>query len=124
MPPPLVERGVNGAGIHKSQQGRQGYGACGVEISKLELDRGFCYVGKTKNGDPRGIHLPPHLVAALKEHPRGLDRPDQKLFRFRKNGRIYTLMNKVKKAAGLAELPGKFHIFRHTYARRPRRWRK
>jgi integrase len=24
-------------------------------------------------------------------------------------------MNKVKKTAGLTELPGKFHIFRHTY---------
>jgi integrase len=86
-----------------------------LEVSKLELDRGFCYVGKTKNGEPRGIHLPPHLVEAFRSHPRGLSRPGERVFRFRKNGRIYNLMNKVKKAAGLEALPGKFHIFRHTF---------
>lgn len=86
-----------------------------LEVTKLELERGFCYVGKTKNGDPRGIHLPPHLVEAFRQHPRGLERSTDRVFRFRKNGRIYTLMNKVKKAAGLEGMPGKFHIFRHTY---------
>lgn len=86
-----------------------------LEVGKLDLDRGFCYVGKTKNGEPRGIHLPSHLVDEFKMHPRGLDRLGERVFRFRKNGRIYVLMNKVKKHAGLAGLPGKFHIFRHTY---------
>ena len=28
----------------------------------------------TKNGSPRGVHLPPVIVAALANHPRGLDR--------------------------------------------------
>ena len=72
-------------------------------------------MGTTKNGDPRGIHLPPHLVEAFRNHPRGLDRPGQKVFRFRKNGRLYTLINAAKKAAGLEKHPGKFHIFRHTF---------
>ena len=84
-----------------------------LEVAKLELHRGFCYVGKTKNGDPRGIHLPPHLVKALASHVRGLNRP--RVFRFTKCGRLYTLMNKVKEAAGLAHVPGKFHVWRHTY---------
>ena len=86
-----------------------------LEVARLELERGFCYVGKTKNGDPRGVHLPVHLVEAFRNHPRGLDRQGERVFRFRKNGRIYALMNKVKKAAGLKGLPGKFHIFRHTF---------
>jgi integrase len=86
-----------------------------LEVAKLELERGYCYVGKTKNGDPRGIHLPAHLVEAFRQHTRGLERLGDRVFRFRKNGRLYELMNKVKKAAGLEGLPGKFHIFRHTY---------
>lgn len=86
-----------------------------LKTDKLELDRGFCYVGKTKNGEPRGIHLPPHLIEAFRRHPRGLDRPGQYVFRFRKNGRIYELINRAKKACGLEGHPGKFHIFRHTF---------
>jgi integrase len=54
-------------------------------------------------------------VEAFRDHPRGLDRADQRVFRFRKNGRLYSLMNKVKQAAGLSTMPGKFHIFRHTF---------
>jgi integrase len=87
--------------------------ACGVKIADLALDRNFAYVGKTKNGDPRAIHLPDHLVKRLREHIR--DRESLSLFRFRKNGRIYALMKRVKKAAGLAHKPGTFHVFRHTY---------
>jgi integrase len=89
--------------------------ALSLEVTKLELDRSFCYVGKTKNGDPRGIHLPPTLVEAFQGHPRGLDRPGQRVFRFRKNGRLYTLMKRVKASAKLHDHPGKFHIFRHTF---------
>ena len=89
--------------------------ALSLEVAKLEVERGFCYVGKTKNGDPRGIHLPPHLVQAFKKHPRGLDRAGERVFRFRKCGRLYTLINKAKQAAGLEATPGKFHIFHHTF---------
>jgi integrase len=86
-----------------------------LEVNRLELDRNFCYCGKTKNGDPRGVYLPDHLVKALKAHPRGLDRRGHRVFRFGKNGHLYKLMNAVKKAAGQEFEPGKFHIFRHTY---------
>jgi integrase len=86
-----------------------------LEVNRLELLRNFCYCGKTKNGEPRGVYLPDHLVEALKAHPRGLDRRGQRVFRFNKNGHLYKLINKVKKAAGQEFEPGKFHIFRHTY---------
>lgn len=88
---------------------------CSLEVSKLELDRGFCYVGKTKNGDPRGIHLPPHLVEDMRSHPRGLDRSGETVFRFRKNKSIYKLIRAAKKVAGLEGHPGQFHVFRHTF---------
>jgi integrase len=51
----------------------------------------LCYIGATKNGDPRPAFLPKHLVRALRRHPRGLDRPGEKLFRFRKSGAFYSL---------------------------------
>lgn len=36
-----------------------------LEWAQVELDRNFAYVGKTKNGEPRAVHLPIFLVAAL-----------------------------------------------------------
>jgi hypothetical protein len=36
-----------------------------VKPSDVELDRSFAYVGKTKNGQPRPVHLPPQVVAEL-----------------------------------------------------------
>lgn len=99
-----------------------------ILCDKVHLPQAFAYMGKTKNGDPRAVHLPPVLVAALANHPRGLDRcnritgKSEKLFRFRKNGRIYTLMGKVLARAG-ADLGWiTFHTFRHTWGAWMRRY--
>lgn len=95
--------------------------------ARVELDRGFAYLDKTKNEDPRGVHLPPRVVAALGEHPRGMDRRRKNgdgmpVFRFRKNGRLYTLMSRAKKAAGADLSFVTFHVLRHTYGTWMRRY--
>ena len=41
----------------------------------LRLSEGFAHIPVTKNGEPRPVFLPPHLVAALANHSRGLERP-------------------------------------------------
>jgi integrase len=79
---------------------------------------------KPKNDLPRGVHLPPELVTALANHPEGLERGTQKAFRFRKNGRLYNLMAKVKKNAGEDLAFVTFHTFCHTWATWMRRYGK
>lgn len=89
----------------------------------LELPRSFAFIPKTKNGKPRPIHLPAHLVAALANHPRGLARKGETVFRFHKGGRLYDMLKDAAKAAEVT-LPARaaFHIFRHTYGTWMRRY--
>lgn len=96
--------------------------ALGVQVSDLDLKAQVIFVPKTKNELPRAVHVPPQLVDELQRHPRGLDRPDEMLFRFHKNGHLYTLMRKAKEGAGLPNVT--FHTFRHTWATWMRRYAK
>jgi integrase len=66
--------------------------------------------------------LPPVIVAALATHPRGMARVG-KLFRFGKNGRLYTWLGEAARAAGV-EIPQgvAFHAFRHTWGAWLRRY--
>lgn len=101
--------------------------ACRLTCDKVNLQEAFAYIGTTKNGLPRPVHFPPALVAALANHPRGLDRrkkngTGEKVFRFVKCGRLYTLMSKAKKAAGPDLSFVTFHIFCHTWATWMRRY--
>ena len=91
--------------------------ALGLLVKNVELSKSFAYVPMTKNGSPRGVHLPPVIVAALANHPRGLDRSDERVFRFRKCGRLYRWLDEAFDAANL-KIPERtgFHIFRHTWA--------
>jgi integrase len=93
------------------------------KIEHLRLAEGFAYIPTTKNGEPRAVFLPSHLVAALANHPRGLDRPGKQVFRWHKGGRLYNLLKKAAKNAGVA-LPDReaFHVFRHTYGTWMRRY--
>jgi integrase len=97
----------------------------GMTLDKLELSESFAYVPTTKNGDPRGVHLPPVIVAQLANHPRGLDRKGQRVFRFRKCGRLYTWLQEVLDAAEI-DLPPRvgFHVLRHTWGTWMRRYGK
>ena len=91
-----------------------------IEVGDLRLQDAFAYAGTTKNGDPRPVHLPPVLVAALAGHPRGLDRGGR-LFRFGKNGALYNLLKAANKKAGLSKRV-RFHMLRHTWATWMRRY--
>lgn len=94
-----------------------------ASINDMRLSEGFAYVARTKNGKPRPVHLPPHIVAALANHPRGLDRPGQTVFRFHKGGRLYDMLRAAATEAKVA-LPEReaFHLFRHTYGTWMRRY--
>lgn len=89
------------------------------QIKRLDLSAAYAYVPRTKNGSPRAVFLPPVAVAALASHPRGLERPGETVFRFRKNGRLYALLARVAKASGRRLT---FHLFRHTYGAWMRRY--
>lgn len=96
--------------------------ALALTCDKLMLHEAFAYVTQTKNDDPRGVHLPPVVVAALANHPRGLARGKKKVFRFRKCGRLYTWLAEVKAEAGADVAFCSFHTFRHTWATWMRRY--
>lgn len=96
--------------------------ALALTCDKMMLHEAFAYVTQTKNDDPRGVHLPPVVVAALANHPRGLERGKKKVFRFRKCGRLYTWLAEVKAEAGADVAFCSFHTFRHTWATWMRRY--
>jgi integrase len=56
--------------------------ALGLTTDQLKLDDAFAFVPTTKNEDPRPVFLPPVVVDALYDHPRGLDRPNERVFKF------------------------------------------
>lgn len=97
--------------------------ALALEIDMLRIDEAFAYARRTKSGDPRPIHLPPHLVEALRNHPRGLKRPGERLFRFTKGGVLYGFLRRAAARAEL-RLPERsaFHLLRHTWATWMRRY--
>jgi integrase len=98
-----------------------------LECDRLRASESYAQLPKTKNGEGRGIHLPPVVVPALADHPRGLNRPGERVFRFRKNSRLCKRLNRVVHAAKCNTLMahGKaFHILCHTYATWMRRYSK
>jgi integrase len=104
--------------------------ALALACDRVNLKEAWAFVPATKNGDPRTAFLPPVAVAALASHPKGMDRVGR-VFRFRKCGRLYSLLAIVKEKAGRItdEATGArdldfvtFHIFRHTWATWMRRY--
>jgi integrase len=91
--------------------------ALDLKWSKVQLQDGFAYVGKTKNGDPRPVFLPPAAVATLANIP-----GDGKVFGYTKGRWVYRLLNKASEASGVLIPNGiAFHIFRHSYGALMRR---
>jgi len=95
--------------------------ALAIECSQIDLEHSMIFIPKTKNGEARAVHIAQPLLVELANHPMGLSR-EGRLFRFNKNGRLYTLMRKAKKAAGLPAVT--FHTCRHTWATWMRRFGK
>lgn len=93
-----------------------------LKVDDVRLAENFAFVGKTKNDNPRSVYLPPALVDELRAHPRGMLRPQERLFRFRKNGHFYTLFKRAKVAAGMPTVTP--HTLRHTFATWMRRHAK
>ena len=88
--------------------------ALGLRCDTIHLEQSSAFCGKTKNGDPRSIYLPPRVVAALANHPRGLDR-DARVFRWTKCGELYKLADRVYRVAGVDHGGAPFHVLRHSY---------
>jgi integrase len=91
-----------------------------IRPQDVELSRSYAFVGKTKTGDPRPVHLPPQVVAELAHVEFGRTR----VFGFvGKSGRLYEWLKEIAKAAGVVIPPRvAFHIFRHTYGAWMRRY--
>lgn len=110
----------------------------------LRLERAYLRLPDSKNGHPRGCHLPDYLVQRFKSQPARevtevrrnehghfltgkpledagvpfLDRdPKAKLFRFHDGGALRDMLKAAMTAAGLSfpRRQGGFHIFCHTY---------
>ncbi len=117
--------------------------ALSLTCDNLSLEDQTAYFGKTKNGDPRTVYLTPHMIAELANHPRGLERGREKVFRFHKSSALYfRLESACMQASGLPKprrdlmkkrIPKKdrppyrfdfvgFHTFCHTWASWMRRY--
>lgn len=97
-----------------------------LQCEDVALKDSTAYVGKTKNGDPRAVHLPKPLLVALANHPRGLDRTG-KLFHWDKANpkssmAFYGLLKEIYAKAGVDPKGAPVHILRHTYATWMRRF--
>ena len=88
-----------------------------VRCTDVNLAGSEMFVTMTKNGEPRRVFLPVTAVTALANHPRGLDRGANRVFRFTKSGALYRMLRQAANNAGVV-LPNReaFHIFCHTYA--------
>lgn len=81
----------------------------------LDMNNEALVIGRTKNGLPRAVHLPPRVMDALAHHPRKTDRGAERLFRWSKSGELYLISERVFARAGVNHGGAPFHIYRHTY---------
>jgi len=111
-----------------------------LTCNDVRTGEAFAFVRTSKNGDPRPMFLPPHLVVDLENHPRGLERGQERVFRFHQGGALRYLLNAAKLIACGLPKPARvkhgktpaapdhalsfvtFHTFRHTYATWMRRY--
>jgi integrase len=96
--------------------------ALAIDLANLNLGESWAYIPRTKNSEPRLVHLPRPLVTALIRHPRGFERQGR-LFRFKKCGRLYTWLEAATTEAGVDIPRGvAYHILRHTWGAWMRRY--
>lgn len=83
----------------------------------IDFERASALVGKTKNGQPITVNLPPVVLAELRAiHGRNSGGPER-VFRLTKSGRLYGLLADAAERSGV-DLPERsaFHILRHSHA--------
>lgn len=80
-----------------------------LDWADVELERSFCYLGRTKNGEARAVHIPPAAVAELANIlvKTGL------VFGFSTRFEVYDGWREMTDAAGLPWVTP--HVCRHTY---------
>jgi integrase len=85
-----------------------------LEWSAVELERSFACGGKTKNGQPRAVHLPTLAVSAL-----AAIKPDTgkgKVFRLSKSGFLSNVQARRFESGRVRDSRWcAFQVFRHTY---------
>ena len=87
--------------------------ACDLDWRDVNLADATATARDTKNGHDRIVHLPPVAVAALANLG---EKPEGRVFGYRKSGRLYKLLSAAEKASGVTIPAGiSFHIFRHSY---------
>lgn len=96
--------------------------ALALTCDRVRLTDAYAYLPTTKTDEPRAVHLPPFLVAALANHPRGLDRGQERVWGFRAT-KAARLFRKTLAAAKITLPEGTlFHVWRHTYGNWMRRF--
>jgi integrase len=88
--------------------------ALALRWKDVDLDRKLVTIRQTKTEGVRTAVLTDTVVEALAPLLRA---PGDKVFRLTKSGRLYSMLAKAEKAAGVV-IPDRlaFHIFRHTWA--------
>ena len=83
----------------------------------VELDQSYALVRTTKNGDPRGVHLPPVVVAELANLEGGRD---DKVFDYPHRAHVYPDWHEACESIGLNDFNP--HDLCHTWATWMRRY--
>lgn len=95
--------------------------ALSIDRKKIEVDRETAFVGKTKNGQPRPVYLPPVLVAALSAELAKVAAGPlfATLPALRQTGgsRFYKTVYDAYAAAGVDPQTAPFHVLRHSFGR-------
>lgn len=84
--------------------------AISLEWDKVNLARQFAWIGKTKNGEPRGVHLPAEVVVEMAV----IDSREGRVFGYRDRWVVYDDWIPACKAAGITDFTP--HDCRHTWA--------
>lgn len=84
--------------------------ALALEWEKVNLQRRFAWIEKTKNGDPRGIHLHETVVAELA----GIGGREGRVFGYRDRWQVYDDWAPMLAAAGIVDFTP--HDCCHTWA--------
>ena len=82
----------------------------------IEIEQGHCFVRTTKNGDPRGVHLPPRLLVTLANMPEKTG----KVFGYPHRSHVYPDWHDACRLAGIEDF--RPHDCCHTWATWMRRY--